>query len=182
MKDKINIIGVYEDEDVLVDAILKVQENNIKIKNVITPFPIHKVFEVLKLKTRLPYATFIYGVIGVSVTFAFLYWTSVVSYPLKFGGKPLNSLSFIIIMFVATIFVATLLTFTTFFIRQRIWPGKESAVIDPRSTDDKFLIIIEKEADFSKEEVNKITSVLKESGASEVNEAAEPENFNEELD
>lgn len=182
MKDKINIIGVYEDEDVLVDAIHKVQENDIKIKNVMTPFPIHRVFEALKLKTRLPYATFIYGVIGVTLTFSFLYWTSVVSYPLKFGGKPLNSLSFIIIMFVATIFVATLLTFMTFFIRQRLGPGKESPVLDPRSTDDKFLIVIEREPGFSEADVNKITSVLVESGASEVNEEIEPENFNEEQD
>jgi len=182
MKDKINIIGVYDDEDVLIDAIYKVQENDIKIKNVMTPFPIHKVFEALKLKTRLPYTTFIYGIIGVTLTFAFLYWTSVVSYPLKFGGKPLNSLSFIIIMFVATIFVATFLTFNTFFIRQKLWPGKESAVIDPRSTDDKFLIIIEKEPGFSEAEVSKINSVLAESGASEVNEEVEPEDFKEEQD
>jgi len=146
------------------------------------PFPVHKVFDALKLTTRLPTATFIYGVIGVAVTFAFLYWTSVVNYPLKFGGKPLNSLSFIIIMFVATIFVATLLTFTTFFVRQKVGPGKKAAVIDPRSTDNKFLIVIEKDPDFSEEEVQKITSVLLDSGATEINEEFEPEDFKEEQD
>lgn len=166
-----NIIGVYDDEDVLLNAIHQVQDKGIKVKDVYTPFPIHGVFEALKLKTRLPLATFIYGVIGVIIIFSFLYWTSVVSYPLKFGGKPLNSLSFIIIMFVATIFVATFLTFMTFFIREKLGPGKKVQVIDPRSTDDKFLIIIEKEEQMTKQEIEIIKNALKESGASEINEA-----------
>ena len=90
---KTNIIGVYDDEDLIVDAIHHIQKKDIKIKDVLTPIPIHGVFEALKLETRLPIATFLYGVLGTTLTFAFLYWTSVVSYPLKFGGKPLNSLS-----------------------------------------------------------------------------------------
>jgi len=166
-----NIIGVYEDEDVLLNAIHHIQNKGIKIKDVYSPFPIHGVFEALKLKTRLPLATFIYGVFGTIIIFSFLYWTSVVSYPLKFGGKPLNSLSFIIIMFVATIFVATFLTFMTFFIREKLGPGKTVDVIDPRSTDNKFLIVIEKEKNMTSEEIDLIRKSLKESGASEINES-----------
>ncbi len=166
-----NIIGVYDDEDALVDAIHQVQSKGITVKDVYSPIPLHGVFEALKLKTRLPLATFIYGAIGVMLTFSFLYWTSVVSYPLKFGGKPLNSLSFIIIMFVATIFVATFLTFMTFFIREKLGPGKKVQVIDPRSTDDKFLIVVAKSEGMTKKEVDLIKESLKESGASEINEA-----------
>ena len=69
---KTNIIGVYDDPDVLVSAIKKVKGEGIKIKNVFSPFPIHEVFEVLGLKTRIPYMTFLYGVLGVAVTYAFL--------------------------------------------------------------------------------------------------------------
>jgi len=166
-----NIIGVYEDEDVLLEAIHQIQGKGIKVKDVYSPIPIHGVFEALNLKTRLPLATFIYGVIGTSITFAFLYWTSVVSYPLKFGGKPLNSLSFIIIMFVATIFIATFMTFMTYFLREKLGPGKKADVIDPRSTDDKFLIVIEKEKNMTSEEIDLIIKSLKESGASEINES-----------
>jgi len=165
-----NIIGVYDDEDVLLDAIHQVQDKGIKVKDVFSPIPIHGVFEALKLKTRLPYATFIYGVIGVIIIFGFLYWTSVVSYPLKFGGKPLNSLSFIIIIFVLTIFVATLFTFMTFFIVEKLRPGKDVEVMDPRSTDDKFLIVIAKDDFMTIEDVASIKKALKESGASEINE------------
>jgi len=174
------IVGIYEDPDVLVDAIQKIKDKGIKIKNVFSPFPIHGVFEALGLKTRLPYLTFIYGVIGVSATFAFLYWTSVVSYPLKFGGKPLNSLSFIIIMFVATIFVATLLTFMTFFIRQKLGPGKKVVMLDPRTSDDKFAIVIDKDPELSGEDITKINTVLKETGAVEVNDMPLPEGYVEE--
>ncbi len=170
---KTNIIGVYDDEDLIVEAIHHIQKKDIKIKDVLTPIPIHGVFEALKLESRLPLATFLYGTLGAILVFAFLYWTSVVSYPLKFGGKPLNSLSFIIIMFVGTIFVATFLTFMTFFIRQKLFPGKEVQVLDPRATDDKFLIVVDKDEDLSAKEITAIKKAFKDSGASEVNEVEE---------
>jgi hypothetical protein len=137
-------------------------------------------WDVLGLKTRLPLLTFIYGTVGLISIYAFLYWTSVVNYPLKFGGKPLNSLSFIIIVFVGTIFVAVLFTFMTFFIRQKIGPGKKVVMIDPRTTDDKFAIVIEKSAGFTDEEVRRITSILKETGAVEISEQVQPEHYIEE--
>lgn len=166
-----NIIGVYEDEDVLLNAIDELQENDIKISDVYSPIPIHGVFEKLQLKTRLPYATFIYGVIGTISVFSFLYWTSVVSYPLKFGGKPLNTLSFIIIMFVLTIFVGTLFTFLTYFIREKLYPGKKVVMPVPRTTNDQFAIIIEKDQDLSDSDNKKLNDLLKKTGAVEIKES-----------
>jgi uncharacterized membrane protein len=178
--EKNNIIGIYDDPDVLVAAARKIKGEGVRIKNVFTPFPIHELWEILGQRTRLPLLTFMYGTIGLIVIYGFLYWTSVVNYPLKFGGKPLNSLSFIVIMFVGTIFVAVLLTFMTFFIRQKLGPGKEVEMIDPRTTDDKFAIVIERTADLSDEEVSRITSLLRETGASEVMQKAQPANYIEE--
>jgi hypothetical protein len=178
--EKNNIIGIYDDPDVVVAAAKKLKENDVRIKNVYTPFPIHELWEVLGLKTRLPLLTFIYGAAGLISIYAFLYWTSVVNYPLKFGGKPLNSLSFIIIAFVGTIFVAVLLTLVTFFVRQKIGPGKDVVMIDPRTTDDKFAIVIERKSDFTDADVKKITNILKETGAVEISEQAPPEKFIEE--
>lgn len=164
------MIGVYDDEEQLVKAIHHVQSKNIKVKDVFTPFPVHGVFEALKLQTRLPLLTFIYGVLGTGLTFAFLYWTSVVNYPLKFGGKPLNSLSFIIIMFVATIFIATFLTFMTFFIRQKLFPGKKVNIIDTRSTDDKFIMVVQQNKKISTKEM---INILEETGTIEISEFSE---------
>jgi hypothetical protein len=180
--EKINIIGVYDDPDQLVQGVRKIKESGFRIKNVFSPFPIHEIWEDMNLTTRLPVITFIYGAFGAAVTFAFLYWTSVVNYPLKFGGKPLNSLSFIIIMFVVTILIANFLTFMTFFLRQGIGPGKKAVLIDKRSVDDKFVIVIEKDADLSDDDISKINALMRDNGAVEVKEEAEPADFNEERD
>lgn len=165
---KTNIIGIYEDEHILADAIDKLQENDVSIADIFSPIPLHGVWDKLKLTTRLPLATFIYGAIGVTITFAFLYWTSVVSYPLKFGGKPLNTLSFIIIMFVLTIAIGTFFTFLTYFVREKLYPGKQVKMDVPRTTDDQFTIVIQKPFDMPIEEQNKINALLKETGAVEI--------------
>jgi len=168
---KTNILGIYDDEEVLLHAVDKLQANGIEVADVMSPFPIHGIFDRLKLTTRLPYATFIYGAIGATLIFAFLYWTSVVNYPLKFGGKPLNTLSFIIIIFVATIFVGTLLTFLTFFIREKMYPGKKVEMPYPESTNDKFVIVIERKIEMADAVVKNINDLLKETGASEIMES-----------
>ena len=175
-----NIIGIYDDPDVLVAAAKKIKEEGIRIKNVFSPFPIHELWEILGLKTRLPILTFLYGTIGIIAIYAFLYWTSVVNYPLKFGGKPLNSLSFIIIMFVGTIFVGVLFTLVTFFVRQNIGPGKKVVMIDPRTVDDKFAIVIERMPEYSDADIARISGILKKTGALEVNVQDEPEKYIEE--
>jgi hypothetical protein len=166
-----SIIGVYEDEDVLLKAIDELQENGVEIADVFSPIPIHGVFEKLKLTTRLPYATFIYGAFGTTVVFIFLYWTSVVSYPLKFGGKPLNTLSFIIIMFVLTIFIGTLFTFLTYFIREKMYPGKQVDIPVPRTTNDQFALLVTKKHDMKEADLKKINDLLKKSGAIEIKES-----------
>jgi len=178
--ERINIVGIYDDPDVLVAATRKLKEEDVRIKNIFSPFPIHELWDVLGLKTRLPIMTFIYGTVGITAIYAFLYWTSVINYQLKFGGKPLNTLSFIIIMFVGTIFVSVFLTFMTFFIRQKIGPGKKVVMIDPRTTDDKFAIVIEKSESFTDDEVKRINGILKETGAVEISEKAQPEHYIEE--
>lgn len=166
-----SIIGVYEDEDVLLKAMDELQGNGVEIADVFSPIPLHGVFEKLKLTTRLPYATFIYGAFGTTVVFLFLYWTSVVSYPLKFGGKPLNTLSFIIIMFVLTIFIGTLFTFLTYFIREKMYPGKVVDIPVPRTTNDQFAILVTKKNDMDEKELKKINDLLKKSGAIEIKES-----------
>ena len=72
-------------------------------------------------------------------------------------------------MFVLTILIGTIFTALTFFIRQKLYPGKESIMPDPRSANDKFVIVIEKTDSMGDDELNKIKSLLTESGAVEVN-------------
>ncbi len=169
MNNQQQILGVFDDPDVVTDAVTELQRNNIVVQDVFSPFPIEHIWEKLKLKTRIPYATFIYGALGTAGTFAFLYWTSVIDYPLTFGGKPHNSLSFVVLMFVLTILSGVIFTLATLLIREKMWPGKKVPLPDARSMDDKFVIVIEKDEKMDEQTVKKIDDILKKSGAVEVN-------------
>jgi len=163
------ILGVFDDPDVVTAAVGELLSHNVKVKDVYSPFPLEEVWEKLKMKTRIPYATFLYGALGTASVFAFLYWTSVINYPLNFGGKPANSLSFVVIMFVLTILSGVVFTLATYLIREKMWPGKGAKLPDPRSMDDKFVIVIEKDKGMDEDAVREIDKLLKSNGAVEVN-------------
>jgi len=169
MNNQNQILGVFDDPDVVTNAVKVLLKNNIKVKDVFSPFPLEHVWDLLKLKTRIPYATFIYGAVGTGSVFAFLHWTSVISYPLTFGGKPHNSLSFVVIMFVLTILSGVIFTLATLLIREKMWPGKKVTLPDSRSMDDKFVIVIDKNKEMDEATIKKIDELLMKSGAVEVN-------------
>lgn len=166
---KTNIIGVFEEEGLLVSALQKVYDNNIEITEVFTPYPIHEVFKIMKRKTKFQIATFIFAAAGLVISYAFLYWTSVISYPLIYGGKPYHSIpSFVIICFVTTICVAVLLSVFTFFVRSKLYPGKIPTIVHNEITDHAFVILINIKSIKSSYNINKIKSLLMKNGAVEV--------------
>ena len=63
------ILGIYDDESKLISSIQSLQDKGYKVKDVVSPYPIEKVFELLKLKTRLPALAFLYAIIGLIGTF-----------------------------------------------------------------------------------------------------------------
>jgi hypothetical protein len=161
------IFGVYNDEDKLLSSIHKIQENGITIRDVITPYPIHEVFDALKLKTRLPVVVFIAAIFALISTSGFLYWTSVVNYPLVFGGKPQNTLSFIVVIFVMLINITAVVTIVTFFLKEKKGPGAVPYFEYPGISDDKFVIIIDGAMNTNEKTVHEL---LKNEGAVEVAE------------
>jgi hypothetical protein len=161
------IYGVFESEESLLGAIRSIREKDINITDVVTPYPIEEVFEALNLKTRIPALAFIYGLFGLLATFGFLYWTSVVNYPLVFGGKPQNTLSFVIVIFVMVINITIAFTVATFFIIEKKGPGAVPKYEYEGMTDDKYFIIIEKDEKLDTESVN---ALLKAGGAIEITE------------
>ena len=163
------ILGVYEDEELLISALRKIRDEKIEISEVFTPYPIHEVFKIMKRKTRLPYATFLFSALGAILTYLFLYWASVRSYPLIFGGKPLHSVpSFILISFVMMIFFGVLLSVIAFLIRSKLYPGKKVKIHDPRITDNVFVILIDKTPDMTSDQINLLNAIFKECGAVEI--------------
>ena len=162
-----NIFGIFDREDMLVATVRNILDKGIKIKDVITPYPVEAVFHELKLKTRIPFAAYLYGVFGLLATFGFLYWTSVINYPLVYGGKPQNTLSFVIVIFVMVINITIAFTIITFFLREKKGPGAKPPYEYKGMTDDKYFIVIEKSGNINTEEVNKL---LTSGGAIEVTE------------
>lgn len=166
---KTSLIGVFDEEHLLISALKNIRDNNIDVEEVYTPYPIHEVFEIMKRKTKFQIATFLFAAFGLVVSYVYIYWTSVISYPLIYGGKPYHSIpSFIIICFVTTICIAILLSVITFFIKSRLYAGKKPNIVDLRITDNAFVILILKKPDMTSDEIDKINSVLTKSGAIEI--------------
>jgi hypothetical protein len=160
------IIGIFEEEKLLITALKKINEEKIRINEVFTPYPVHEVFNILKMKTTIPFTTFLYALLGLVISYLFIYWSSVIDYPLIYGGKPLHSVpSFIIICFVTTISVSVLLSVITFLIRTRLYPGKKPVIHDKRITDNVFIILIDKKPEMSAQKIKMINSILKNNGA-----------------
>ena len=63
------VYGIFDDEEVLLNSVKEIKSNNIDIKEVYTPFPVHGLDKALGLKeTRIAIAAFVYGCLG--ITFA----------------------------------------------------------------------------------------------------------------
>lgn len=139
-------IGIFDDEEKFLSSIRSLKEQKFSIHDVFTPYPVHEVFHLLKRKSRLPTAAYFFGLFGIIVTLAFLYYTSVIDWPIVYGGKPFNSFpSFIVVTIVVTIFTVTIASLALFSARSKLFPGRDNTIFDLRATDDKFIIVVEYE-------------------------------------
>jgi hypothetical protein len=159
-------IGIFDEEEKFISSIKSLQEKEFKIHDVFTPYPVHEVFHLLKRKSRLPTAAYFFGLIAIISILAFLYYTSVINWPIVYGGKPFNSFpSFIVVTIVLTIFTVTIASLAAFSARSNLFPGRENTIFDDRATDDKFVIVVDT---MDKALAEKAEAVMKEEGATEV--------------
>ena len=169
--DKNFIIGVFDDEEVLLTGIEKVRGNGVKIDEVYSPFPVHGIDEALGYKkSRLPIAAFLFGMTGTSIALTMQIWMLGYDWPMIIGGKNFASLPpFIPVTFELTVLLSALGMVGTFFIVSDMKPYKWPRQFDIRSTDDKHIMAIDlaKNKSMDKAQLGKI---LKDAGASEVNE------------
>ena len=169
--DKNFIVGVFNDEDVLLDAVAKVRGSGVKIHEVFTPFPVHGLEDALGYKrTRLPIAAFLFGLTGTGLALLMQIWMLGYDWPMNIGGKNFSSLPpFVPVTFEMTVLLSALGMVGTFMIASDLKPYKQPRCFDIRSTDDKHVMAIDlaMNGDRSKDE---LTRILKEAGAEEVNE------------
>jgi hypothetical protein len=164
------IVGVFEDEDVLIDAVTKVRTTGVKIHEVYSPFPVHGLDEALGYKrTRLPIAAFIFGITGTSLALIMQIWMLGYDWPMIIGGKNFASLPpFIPVTFELTVLLSALGMVATFMIVSDMKPYRWPVQFDVRSTDDKHVMAIDLALNKGKT-TDDISRLLKDAGASEVN-------------
>ncbi|HMQ42830.1 DUF3341 domain-containing protein [Mariniflexile maritimum] len=164
------IHAIYTDDDVLMSAVKKVKAERYHIEEIYTPFPVHGLDKAMGLApTRIAIASFIYGLIGLTVSIVMMNYIMIEDWPQDIGGKPSfsyleNMPAFVPIMFELTVFFAAHLMVITFYLRSKMWPFKNAENPDPRTTDDHFLMEIAVNGN-----ENELESLLKETGAVEIN-------------
>jgi len=164
------LVGVYDDDEVLLNAVTAIKDKGVKIMEAFSPFPVHGIDPALGIKrSRLPQAAFIFGATGTTFALSLQIITLGFDWPLNVGGKPhLPFPSFIPVSFELTVLFAALGMVGTFLAASGLGPGSKKTIFDPRCSDDKFILVFEldKNKQFS---VDQLTEMVKSTGASEVN-------------
>lgn len=164
------IHAIYTDDDVLMSAVKRVKAQRYHVEEIYTPFPVHGLDRAMGLApTRIAIASFLYGLVGLTVATVMMNYIMIEDWPQNIGGKPSfsyieNMPAFVPIMFELTVFFAAHLMVITFYLRSRMWPFKKAENPDPRTTDDHFLMEIA--VDGNEEQLE---NLLKETGAVEIN-------------
>ncbi len=169
MSNKV-IHAIYNDDDILLDAVKKVKAADHHIEEVFTPFPVHGLDKAMGLEeTRLAITAFLYGITGLGFAIWMTNYMMIQDWPQDIGGKPsfswiYNMPAFVPIMFELTIFFAAHLMVITFYMRSRLWPFKKAENPDPRTTDDHFLMELP-----IHENEKELMEILEDTGAVEIN-------------
>ncbi|TRX61728.1 DUF3341 domain-containing protein [Fulvivirga sp. M361] len=169
-KNKHYVLGVYDDEDVLLSAIEKVRDSGVKIQEVYSPFPVHGIDDALGYKkTRLPIAAFLFGLLGTSLALIMQVSMLGFDWPMIIGGKDFVALPpFVPVTFELTVLLAALGMVGTFMIVSDLKPYKKPRLMDIRITDDKHVMAIDLAGNtLAKEDIKKIVNAT---GANEVND------------
>jgi hypothetical protein len=164
------IHAIYNDDDILMQAVKDVRAAHYHIEEVYTPFPVHGLDKAMGLPyTRIAITSFLYGLVGLSVAVLMMNYIMIEDWPQDIGGKPSfsyieNMPAFVPIMFEMTVFFAAHLMVITFYMRSKLWPFKKAENPDVRTTDDHFLMAV----DPGHTDLDTITQFLSKTGAIEI--------------
>ncbi len=166
----VTIHAIFDDEEPLMSSAKTLKSNGIRVKDVFSPFPIHGIDPVIGVpRTWIAICAFIYGITGLSLGTLMMWYMMINDWPTDIGGKPsfayyMNMPAFIPISFECTVLCAAHGMAITYYLRCWLVPGAKAKNPDPRTTDDKFLMVVETKP----ENKNDIESILKNCGASEI--------------
>lgn len=168
MSNKV-VQAMYNDDDILLDAVKETRSANHHIEEVYTPFPVHGLEKAMGLKdTRIAITAFMYGCVGFVFSIWMMNYMMIEQWPQDIGGKPSfsfiqNMPAFVPIMFEMSVFFAAHLMVITFYMRSKLWPFKEAENPDPRTTDDMFVMEV-----LVEENEAELVSFLEKTGTVEI--------------
>ena len=145
MSNKV-IHALYNDDDVLMDAVKQTRLAQYHIEEIYCPFPVHGLDKAMGLApTRIAICAFLFGITGLAFGTWMMNYIMIQDWPQDIGGKPSftyiqNMPAFVPIMFEETVFFAAHLMVITFYMRSKLWPFKKAENPDVRTTDDHFLM------------------------------------------
>ena len=163
------IVGIYDDEDVLLDAISSVREKGVYIYEVYSPFPVHGIESRLGYKrSRLSVAAFCFGFLGLCLALTMMIGMTTIDWPMIIGGKDFLPLPvFIPVTFEMTVLLSAFGMVGTFFVVSDLKPWGIPKTFDLRSTDNKHVMAIELDKNSLSE--TELRKLLMTNGASETN-------------
>jgi len=166
------IVGIYDDDDKLVDAVKRFAQEGYRVHECFTPFPVHGLDIAMNLQdTRLHTAGFVYGATGTLTAVITMTLIQVLDWPLIVGGKPFFALpSFVPITFELTVLFAAVGMTVTYYLRNGFSIFKPVEIVDRRTTDCKFALVMCCKQYNKDDEQQAIRQLMRETGAEEVND------------
>lgn len=163
------IVGVFDDGDVLKDAVTSVKSKGVDIYECFTPFPVHGLEHAMGFKpTRLPIVAFMFAMLGVALALTMQISMIVIDWPMIIGGKPFFAYAdFVPVTFELGILLTAFGMVGTFLVRSDLKPYAVPEIFDIRQTDDKHIMALDLEKNSMSED--ELSSLLSSVGASEVN-------------
>jgi hypothetical protein len=139
------LIGCFATEEDIVAATGAARQQGLHIVDVYVPYAVHGLDRAMGLRpSRLPWACFAFGLLGVAMALAIQLWTMAIDWPMNVGGKPRLSLpAYVPVIFETMVLLAGLGVVFAFLVRCRLFPGKEPAPLFAGATNDQFVLVLE---------------------------------------
>lgn len=167
--------STFPDEDSVFGALLALREADFAIEEVYAPYAVHGLDRAAGLRrSRIGFVTVTAAAVGSISFYLFQDWVSAMNWPLNIGGKPYSSApAWIPVVFEVGVLAAGLATVLALFVRSRLYPGKKAYLVDPRVTDDRFVVMMDlTDAGFDESEARRICL---QHGAESVEEVLTPD-------
>jgi len=146
------VLALFERPETVLAAARRVRDAGYQKWDVHTPFPVHGMDEAMGLgRSRVPWITFVAGIVGLVAALFILFGTMVYSWPGNFGGKPHAAWpSFVPIAFEMTVLVAGVSTALGALLlggvlarAVRTLLGRAPMAVHPDVTSHRFAIFVE---------------------------------------